>query len=263
MLNLKKLNQRGETSVVQTVMIALLIVAAFFIGMLWTKVQNYEKGIGGNVVQPTPIAGGPSFPGGEGSDPTEPAPVVRKIGSVTKEDYVRGNRNARIAILEWSDTQCPYCKSFHPTVQQITNEYSNDIMWVYRHFPLDQIHPNARAEAVASECAAKQGGEAKFWAFIDRVYETASAGDRSGATTLPEIAKSIGLNVANFNTCLNSQEAKDAVQADFEAGIAAGIGGTPGVLLFDTKTGDYEEIQGAVPYASLKKSIEDFKARLQ
>jgi len=90
---------------------------------------------------------------------------------VAEDDHVQGNPSAPITLVEFSDFQCPFCKRFHPTVEQIFAEYGDQVKWVYKHFPLDQIHPQARPAAEASECIAEQKGEEGFWQFADAVFK--------------------------------------------------------------------------------------------
>lgn len=92
-----------------------------------------------------------------------------QIKEVTSSDHVRGNVNAPITLIEFSDFDCPFCKRFHPTMTQLLDEYPDKVRWVYRHLPLTDLHPNAAKKALASECAAEQG---KFWEFADRLIET-------------------------------------------------------------------------------------------
>lgn len=92
--------------------------------------------------------------------------------SITEKDHIRGNPNAQITIVEFSDFQCPFCRRFHPTVQQALAEYGDQIRWVYKHFPLDQLHPQARPAAEASECIAEQKGNDGFWQFADEVFKS-------------------------------------------------------------------------------------------
>jgi protein-disulfide isomerase len=94
---------------------------------------------------------------------------VAKIPEVTDADYARGSSNPTVYLIEYSDFQCPYCKSFHPTAQQVIDTYDN-VAWVYRHFPLDAIHPLARPSAEASECVAELGGDDAFWKFADEIF---------------------------------------------------------------------------------------------
>src|SRR3989344_4437991 len=82
---------------------------------------------------------------------------LEQMKPIAADDHVRGNPNAPVKIVEYSDTECPFCKAFHATLQEASEEYGDDVAWVYRHFPLDQLHTKARKEAVALECAAEQG----------------------------------------------------------------------------------------------------------
>jgi protein-disulfide isomerase len=84
-------------------------------------------------------------------------------------DYVKGDKNARFTLIEYSDIDCPYCKRFHPTAQQLVDEYNGQVSWVYRQFPLDQLHPNARVKAQGARCAGKLGGAEAFWKYLDTV----------------------------------------------------------------------------------------------
>lgn len=91
-----------------------------------------------------------------------------------KTESVRGNQNAKITIVEYSDFECPFCKRFHQTMEQVMAKYGNDIKWVYRHFPLDGLHQQARPEALMAECAHEQG---KFWEFTDGVFKVTPSND--------------------------------------------------------------------------------------
>lgn len=91
-----------------------------------------------------------------------------------KTESVRGNQNAKITIVEYSDFECPFCKRFHQTMQQVISTYGNDVKWVYRHFPLDGLHQQARPEANMAECAHEQG---KFWEFTDGVFKVTPSND--------------------------------------------------------------------------------------
>lgn len=85
-------------------------------------------------------------------------------------DHFRGNETAPIQIIEYSDLQCPYCSRIHPTLQQIIANNDN-VVWVYRHLPLESIHPQAMPAALAAECVAKEEGNDAFWSFADTIFE--------------------------------------------------------------------------------------------
>lgn len=93
------------------------------------------------------------------------------IDPVTEDDYIRGNQDATVKIVEYSDFDCPYCAQFHQTMKQIVNDYdASEVAWVYRHFPIPQLHPDAPRKARASECVADLGGEDAFWTFADEIF---------------------------------------------------------------------------------------------
>lgn len=88
---------------------------------------------------------------------------------ITEADYIKGSADAAVTIIEYSDFDCPFCSRFHTTMNQVSEKY-DDIAWVYRHFPLDQLHPNASTIAVASECVGELGGDEAFWTFADGYF---------------------------------------------------------------------------------------------
>lgn len=97
--------------------------------------------------------------------------VVPGLDKPSNDDKIRGNKNANIVLIEYSDFQCPFCKKFEPTVEQAMTEYKDKIALIHRHFPLSQIHPYAQKMAEASECVLSMGGIDKFWTFAQKMYE--------------------------------------------------------------------------------------------
>ncbi len=106
-----------------------------------------------------------------GNDPrAEDISADRTVAPVTEDDWTRGNDNARITVIEYSDIDCPYCKKFHASITNMLSDYSDDVQWVFRHMPIDTLHPNARAKAEAAECVGRAGGAEKFWSYIDTIF---------------------------------------------------------------------------------------------
>lgn len=167
--------------------------------------------------------------------------------TISKKDHIRGNYQAPVTIVEFSDFQCPFCRQFHPTMKQLLAEYPDKVRWVYKHFPLDQIHPNARPAAEASECVFEQKGDDGFWQFSDNLLENQ---ERLGESLYKELAKKLGLDMKQFNNCLSSRKYKDKVEADYQEGIKVGVQGTPGSFV------NGEPLAGAVPYETLKAAVE-------
>jgi protein-disulfide isomerase len=182
---------------------------------------------------------------------------LEQIKPVTAKDHIRGNPNAPVKIVEYSDTECPFCKRFHATMKQVMADYidSGKVAWVYRNFPLDSLHSKARSEAVALECANDIGGNDKFWEYTDRLYEITPSNDGLNAAELPKIAAYVGLDVNKFNTCLTSGKFDQHIEDDVQDAVATGGQGTPWNIVI-SKNGKKYPISGAYPYEEVKKVVE-------
>lgn len=184
-----------------------------------------------------------------GSAPTEagavPSAAAAEI-SVGENDHVRGNPDARVLLVEYSDFECPFCQRHHPTMQSILQKYGDQVAWVYKHFPLS-FHPQAMPAALASECAAEQG---KFWEFADAVFERQEDMKTRGAQFFNDLAGQLGLNSDQFKTCFDSQKYQAKVNADMAEGQANGATGTPATFVNGIL------ISGAVPQAQLEQVID-------
>ncbi len=180
-----------------------------------------------------------------------------KMRPVSKDDHILGNPNATLIIVEYSDLECPFCKVFHNTMKQIMDVYAKDgkVAWVYRHFPIDQLHSKARKEAEATECANELGGVEKFWEFTDTIYTTTNSNNSLDPAELPKIAQKIGLDVKAFNACLSSGKYASKVEADYQDAVKAGGQGTPNSIIV-AKDGTKTVIQGAQSFESVKGIID-------
>jgi protein-disulfide isomerase len=183
--------------------------------------------------------------------------VTETMKPVSESDHILGNPNAEVLIVEYSDTECPYCKQFHTTLRRIMSEYGTDgkVAWVYRHFPIESLHSKSKKEAESTECAKEQGGEAKFWEYTNLLYDTTTSNDTLDPAKLPQMAKTVGLDVDAFNTCLDSGKYRSLVDASYDDAVRAGGEGTPNSFLI-FKDGTKTQIKGAQPYANLKAIID-------
>lgn len=172
-------------------------------------------------------------------------------------DHIRGNAAAPVTLIEYSDFECPFCKRFHLTAKRLVDESKGQVNWVYRHFPLDELHPGkARKEAVASECAAELGGNDAFWKFADRFFELTPSNNRTDIdTVLPQIAGEIGLDKARFAACLASGKHDQRVAEDGKDAVATGGRGTPWSFIV-SKSGKAYPLSGAQPYAAVKQLVD-------
>ncbi|MDZ4225408.1 MAG: DsbA family protein [Candidatus Andersenbacteria bacterium] len=214
----------------------------------------YFGGGRASVTQPANVPGGADDAAGAVPDAAVPTePPVGDFRPVTADDHIRGSADAKITILEYSDTECPFCKDFQETMQQVMTDYPNDVRWVYRHAPLEQLHPKAPHEAVAVECAAEQG---KFWEYLDKIYEVTPSNNGLDESKLPEIAQQVKVaNLTQFNSCLSSDKYKQKVADDLVDAQAAGLRGTPYSILI-ASDGTKTPINGALPVVSVKAMID-------
>lgn len=239
-------------------LVPVLLVAsiglAFVVGVLWQKVSQLE---GGGVK-----VSGTTGNTGTGSDEAQapqaptlgklPEDRAKKIPQVTDSDHVRGNRQARVFLIEYSDYQCPFCQRFHPTAQQVLEEYKDQVAWVLRDFPLEQIHPQARPAANAAECVADVAGEDAYWKFSDEIF----ANQQTALSDLAGTAVKVGVNRGAFQSCFDAKKFDEEVNKDYQGGLSAGVTGTPGNFIVNQK-GEAWFIPGAYPYDQLKPLIEE------
>lgn len=237
-----------QGNVAQYILVGLLIVSAYLVGSLQTKVQLLEQGVGAGVGQP--VAQAPAAP----SEPQVAGPVPE----ITDEDYIRGNPDAKIALIEYSDFECPFCNRFHPTAQQIIDTYGDDVMWVYRHYPL-AFHPQAQISAEAAECVGDLAGNDGFWEYSDRLFTEAGISQGAALTEdkLLTYAGDMGLDTSVIQSCLDSGKFTAKVKDQMAGGTEAGVTGTPGNILINLDTDESRLIPGAVPFEAFQSVIDE------
>ena len=234
------INRRGFLSIPLAILIAGLIIAVAVI-----------YATGKNAAAPT---------GGSRAAATVAEAIAPRI--IDEDDHIRGTIGAPIKIIEYSDTECPFCKSFHPVMKEVLAAYGGRVAWVYRHFPITQLHTKAPKEAEATECAAELGGppgsEARkdaFWKYLDRLFEVTPSNNRLDPAELPRIAEYIGVNRGQFEACLESGEFAARVSRDYEDGINAGVDATPYSFVV-TQSGARYPFSGAQPFEAVKRIVD-------
>lgn len=231
----------------------VIVIASFFIGSLYTKVQVLEKG-GGLVAG----AGGNNLP----QAPAQPQQPTKGSASID-DDPVIGDKNAPVTIIEFSDYECPFCKRhFDDTLPQLIKEYvdKGKVKIAYRDLPLSFHDPMATKEAVAANCAREQGGDKKYFEFHDEIFKrTSSNGNGLNDDKIQTIAKDLSLNVNKFTTCLSNKAMEDEVKKDVADGSSAGATGTPTFVIGkSTSDGkiDGDLVIGAQPFAAFQAIID-------
>lgn len=230
----KKSISTGAAIVTAAVIIGIAIVIAF-------GPKSASNGTPANNAQP----------------PAEVTSVPAEVAVIRPTDHVRGDASkAEVAIIEYSDSDCPYCARFHTTMQQVVADYNGKVVWVYRHFPLASLHPNATTEAVALECVAELGGNSAFNNYLDTLINTTLAADPKSNEVLTTFAKNEGIDAKLFTACMKDTKASDRVKADATEATKIGAQGTPFSVIVNLKTGKQKIVPGAFPIDGLKADID-------
>lgn len=226
-----------------------LIVVAFFTGYT----------LGSQTVEPLVIQQSPQS--NTTPQPTQAPPTEQtRIFVSLSDDPVKGNPNAPVTIVEFSDFQCPFCaRFFAQTLPQIQQDYidSGKVKLVFRDFPIESIHANAKAASIAAECADDQN---MFWQYHDRLFEGQTQWARlsanDAANTFKQYATELGLNSENFDSCFTSTKYSDEINEDFRNGANYGVTGTPAFFIGNDKDG-YVILIGAKPYSAFQQVIDN------
>jgi protein-disulfide isomerase len=225
------------------VLLGIGLVLGFILGHLWTKVDMLEKGGTANTGTGDPTAQAPA-----------PQPTELKITKPDpKEDHWDGPQDAMFVHVEYSDFECPFCKGYAPTVDQLKKDYGDKMAFVYRHFRLS-FHPLAQPSAEASECVADLGGNTAFWKFHDLIFAQMPNVTVAG---LGDIAAQAGADKGAFQECFDAGKFKARVQAQFDEGAKAGIGATPTSVIYNMETGESAPIEGALPLDQVKTIVDN------
>lgn len=186
------------------------------------------------------------------ADDGEPTNI--KVNPVTNKDWVKGNKNAKVSVVVYTDTECPFCKRHHPVLNQLLDTYKDKINLVYRAFPLVQLHSKAPKEAEAIECAGDQGGSEAAWKYLDKIFEVTPSNDGLDPAQLSVIAGQVGLNVDKFKSCYDSGKFTSKIKKSTDEAVAAGARGTPYNVIL---AGDQKiPVSGALPLENFKQILD-------
>lgn len=176
------------------------------------------------------------------------------VTPVEETDHVRGLIDAPITIIEYSDFDCPFCQRFHETMIKIVADHPS-VRWVYRHFPLDSIHPYARLKAQVSECVAMFVGPEAFWDFTDQQLDNVG-----GSLDLAAVAKQFSIAQSDLESCSTNGQVVEMVQADQDNAVATGGKGTPWSLIV-LPSGEVLPLNGAQPYQVISAIVQAIEER--
>jgi protein-disulfide isomerase len=163
---------------------------------------------------------------------------------VTEHDHILGPANALVTLVEYGDYQCPYCGAAYPLVNQVLQYFGPKLRYVFRHFPLTQVHPEAEAAAESAEFA---GAHGRFWEMHDGLYQNQ---DRLGTPLFFELAKTLGLPEAELRVSIATEKYAPKIKSDFLGGVRSGVNGTPSFFV------NGRQHEGAFEFADLVSAIE-------
>ena len=176
---------------------------------------------------------------------------ISEILELKEDDHVRGNKDARIIVIEYSDFQCPFCARAHKTLIDLLEE--RDIAWVYRHLPFKSI--DDPISSYAGICIAKEEGNDEFWTYTDDLFFNNSFSLRNDRELVRDIKEKYGFNTP-IQECMKSESVKERVARDIRDGVKLGVGGTPGFYVVNLDTNKYRNIPGAAPLKDFIEVIE-------
>lgn len=185
-----------------------------------------------------------------------------QVDAITDADHILGPKNAKIKLIVYTDPECPYCKMYHNTLNDLVKAHKNagDVAVVYRLFPLDRLHPKAPKESEAFECAREVGGTDAFWKYADALFAATPSNNQLDLAKLYEFANQINLDPKLFKTCLDSGKYASKVAASADSGYRAGGVGTPYTIIlingeFIPLVDNNGDGIGAIPLAPLEKVL--------
>lgn len=178
-----------------------------------------------------------------------PSVVSLDTTKVSESDWTRGKKDAKVVLIEYGDFECPACRNYKSVIDQINENYADKILFVFRHFPLRDVHDNAMSSARAAEAAGLQG---KFWEMHDKLYDNQDIwANRADPTSLfVSYAEALGLNADKFKTDMNSDEVIRKINDSYSAAVRLNVPGTPAFFLLG------KPIPTPVNYANFKQLLD-------
>jgi len=219
--------------------VLFMMMLSFGAGLFFQSLQKTEKVAAETAEVGDPVAA---------AAPTEDMSV---IPVATAEDHILGSPDAEVVMITYTDYECPFCQRFHPVAKEIKEEFGDKIAIVNRNYPL-AFHPKAQKTAEAAECVAELGGNDAYWKMADMIFEKMPDLEVS---QLGDLAASVGVNKANFDSCLASGKYAEKINTEMNIAAQAGIQGTPGSAIIG-KNGKREFVPGALPFDQVKQLVE-------
>lgn len=206
-----------------------ILVAGAFIGL------GAYFGLGAGEPSNLAAAPNPTQPAAEA--PTEAGPQEALALDLDDDEFIYGNPDAEVFIVEYSDIDCPFCARVHPTLESVVDNSDGQIAWVYRHFPIEQLHPDATRKAMATECVGRLAGNDAYWEYLGDLIDQQPT----------SVHTNYGVSVSDFNECMEDPQIAQNVTDDVNRAVATGGRGTPHSVVSNRDYGF--AVSGAQPEA--------------
>lgn len=243
----------------------IIMLVLFLIGFGWSDYNNFKQAKASEIeelqIQNNSLLAQQAAldrqlkAGNKPQAPEAPTTLTNVPKPDFKNEISKGNQNSNIVFIEYSDLQCSFCAKIQPDVEKLSAEFT-EVGFIFRHYPLTQIHPNAIPYAQGVECAKDQKGNPAAYDLIEQILV-----QKPEITKLGNLAKQIGIDQAKFESCMSSGKFKAKVDTDSQnsSKLLGGSGlGTPTSVLYNTKNGKNKVISGALPYEQLKLELQNF-----
>ena len=240
-----------------SILVGSVVVAG---SIIWAtrSIQSYFNNLGTNIARNV-FGGAPGQepqrqpqqpPPPQPQQPPEPERIDMDEIASPPPYRIKGNPNAKVTIVEYSDFQCPFCARWaRDTYPQILQTYGDKVKIVFKHLPLP-FHQFAQKAAEAAECAGKIGGAKAFWAMHDKLFQVGQPQGRLDIASLKQFAKEIGLDEKRFSQCIDTGETAQIVMQDMNESQRLGVRGTPTFFINGVP------VRGALPFEAFKQVID-------
>lgn len=252
------MNNNQNTVWILAFIIALVTLVLWFMGYFtpsdYVTQADLDAMGNGNAAPTAPVvAPTPPTPPAAPAAPAATTISISELEGFLETAYVSGNKDAKVSVIEFSDVECPFCQRHvnNGTLDQVNEKYGDDVNVIYAHFPLS-FHPHAQKAGEAIECAGDIGGEEAFFTYKKALF---AKGGKPTLDVVETVATEEGFEAEAFMACVNGGDFAQKVLDQMAFGRKMGVTGTPGNIVMNNETGEYQKVSGAVPATAFDPAI--------
>ena len=180
-----------------------------------------------------------------------------QVKIIDEKDYIKGNPNAPIMLIEYSDYECPTCNEFYPTLKKVLNEFgaTGKVAWIYRQYPIVNLYPNSAKLSETALCVGEVGGNTAFWKFTDSIFQERQPDSLTDMSKLESLVTNSGVDKDYFESCIRNGRHKKPLEKNITVATEAGVIGLPHT--FVVVGNQVESFTGAESYPVVRQVIKD------